>query len=420
VSGGARGRTKATGALLALAAIVCVLPAGADPSADAKAPASAPSASPDAKPAVPTTPPPAFSDLDILGKPAPYLRIESVALRYTHYDQTGNGFQSRAGPRFGPGAETLTVEQAQVEVVAKQGAKITHRIWLPVDIVTAASPDAIDVVSSASRSNEAGSIDWTVTYASSPETNLGMRAGLHNEENWRSWNLGFNVVRSFAENNTVLDASVNQIVDWFDRYTLKGDHDGHTARTSSSASLGLTQLLSPTTIAHVDYGLTYQRGQLSNGWNIVPLTTGDVALEVLPKTRVRHALVGRVAQWLPWNGALRGFYRFYADDWGIRAHTVEAELYQRISPLSYLRANYRFHRQTGADFYAERVAPTFGIATADSDLAPLDAHTIGLKGVVDIPTRAFKTLHADVAIERYFRTNDLRVNVISCGLGFLF
>ena len=37
------------------------------------------------------------------------------------------------------------------------------------------------------------------------------------------------------------------------------------------------------------------------------------------------------SQWLPWNGALRAYYRFYADDWGIVAHSVEAQLLQRLT-----------------------------------------------------------------------------------------
>ena len=37
-----------------------------------------------------------------------------------------------------------------------------------------------------------------------------------------------------------------------------------------------------------------------------------------------------------------------------------------------------------------------------------------------IETRAVGKVHLDVEVERYFRDNDLRVNVYSCGLGFLF
>lgn len=364
--------------------------------------------------------PTTFSDAEILDKPKPYFRIESVSLRFTHFEQSGRGFQSRAGPPGGPGDQELRVEQPQLEVIAKQGDRITHRLWVPIDVVTAASPDAIDVVSNASRTNEAASVDWTTTYKWNQETNLGIRAGLHNEENWRSWNMGFSFARSFAEDNTVLEGSVNTISDWFDRYHLSGKHDGHTARTSFNANLGVTQILTATTIAHANYGITVQRGQLSNGWNTVPLTTGDVALEILPQGRTRHALVGRVAQWLPWDGALHGFYRFYVDDWGIRSHTAEVELHQRLSRTFRARANYRYHTQTSASFFETSAKPGFTLATADSDLADLQAHTVGIKILAEIPLRFARMLRVDVAAERYFRSNDLRVSVFSCGLGLLF
>ncbi len=376
--------------------------------------------SPPAPPSSPAPAPPLFTDADILDRPAPYFRLQSLSLRYTHFDQTGTGYQSRSGPVGGPGLETMRAEQPQIEVVATQGEHITHRIWVPIDVVTAASPDAIDVVSTASRTNEAGSFDWTVTDRMTPETSLSIRNGLHNEENYRSWNSGFGVVRSFAEDNTVVEASVNQIMDWFDKYTLQGAHDGHTNRTSTNLNGGVTQVVSSTTAVHLDYGLTLQRGQLSNGWNIVPLTTGDIALEILPKSRMRHALVGRLVQWLPWEGALHAFYRFYVDDWGIRAHTLELELHQRLARMLSVRLDYRFHTQTGASFFTTRAEPTFKLATADSDLAALDAQTVGFKVSLDTKVSFAKNMRLDLAAERYFRTNDLRVNVYSCGLGFLF
>jgi hypothetical protein len=399
---------RALAALVALAVWVAAAPAAADD-------------------------PPSFTDTDILGKPVPYFRIEAFNVRYTHFDQNGTGYQSRAalrggpgaelkltGPRGGPGSEWETVEQPQAEIIASQGDRITHRIWLPADVVTAASPDAIDAVSTASRTNEAGSLDWTTRYKSSAVTTVIVRNGFHSEENWFSWNSSFGLVRSFAEENTVLEANVSQVSDWFDAFALNGAHEGHTSRSTTTMSAGLTQVLSPTTMAHIDYGITFQHGQLSNGWNIVPLTNGSDALEKLPPTRTRHAIVGRVAQFLPWNGAVHAFYRFYVDDWGILANTLELELLQRVSRLSYLRLNYRFHRQAGADFFHTRVSPDFTIATADSDLAPLDAHTIGVKGAVDLPVHFARNLHADLAVERYFRSNDLRVSVYSCGIGLLF
>ena len=102
------------------------------------------------------------------------------------------------------------------------------------------------------------------------------------------------------------------------------------------------------------------------------------------------------------------------------SHTMELELHQRLSRVAHLRLNYRYHTQTGASFYRTRVDPSFKIATADSDLAALDAQTLGFKVTVDAPVRFARTVRFDVGAERYFRSNDLRVSVYSCGLGFLF
>jgi hypothetical protein len=391
-------------ALLLLAAVTGARPAAGD----------------DAKPAETKPFPPLFTDGDILAKPAPYFRLDSAEVRYTRFDQSGTGYQSRAGKPGGPGSEEMRVEQPQLEVVIKQGAHLTHRVWIPVDVVTAASPDAIDVVTTASRRNEAASVDWTATYARD-HTTASIRNGHHEEENYRSWNSGLALTRAFAEDNTVVSAGVNVVLDWFDRYTLKGAHDGHNARSSINFNAGVTQLLSPTTVAHLDYGYTVQEGQLSNGWNIVPTPQGAFQLEKLPAERGRHAFVARIAQHLPWSGAVHGSYRFYVDTFGIAAHTVEVELHQRIASFARLRFNYRYHTQTGADFFRTSVplgAPIF--ATADSDLAPLHAQTVGVKGTFDFPVSFARTLHADLAVERYFRSNDLRVSVYSCGLGILF
>ena len=49
--------------------------------------------------------------------------------------------------------------------------------------------------------------------------------GHHEEENYRSWNTGLAVSRAFAEDNTLVSAGVNVVLDWFDRYTIKGGFD---------------------------------------------------------------------------------------------------------------------------------------------------------------------------------------------------
>jgi hypothetical protein len=354
------------------------------------------------------------------------LRVEAVNFRITSFFQDGHGYQSKAGPTvLGPGSERLLVFEPQGEIILRQGSLFTHRVLLPVDIVTAASPDALDknrpdAISQASRQNEAGSLAFSSTLHVDPHTDLTLNNGMHFEEPFRSWHVGLGASHSFAEDNAVISGNVLEIVDWFDKFDIDGNRDGRLTRTSSSANVGLTQILSRTAVAHVDYGITLQLGALGNTWNSVPLASGLRGGEILPKHRVRHALVGRVVQGLPWDGSIRGSYRFYADDWGIVAHTVEFELAQRLSRVFYVKANYRVHFQQGAYFFTTLAPDDFSLRTADSDLAPLGAQTVGLRLAADFEAPPFKMLHLDVGAERYFRTNDLSINIVTCGVGYRF
>jgi len=367
---------------------------------------------------------------------APAYQIESVNVRYTHYAQNGVGYQSAAGPAGAPGSERTTIEQPQAEVVARLGDRLTQRIWVPMDVVTAASPNharfgkpidaPVDAVSTASRINVAGSLDTLSTYRWSATTDVIFRAALHLEEPFESWSFGLGMTRSLAEDNTVVGASVNQVVDWFDHFDLEGMRHSRASRSTTNLNLNLTQLLSATTVAALSYGGTLQLGTLTNTWSSVLLADGNRGEERMPRHRQRHALAGRLAQWLPWQGALKLSYRAYLDDWGIGAHSAHADLAQRVVSWLHLRATYRYHRQSATRYFTTSADPdpaATGFRTADSDLDAFHAQTIGGAVTVDLPmtrTRYLKDLHAEIGYEYYVRSNHLTVDITTCALGLLF
>ena len=349
-------------------------------------------------------------------------RIESVRLRYSHFRQEGRGYQSQADRASAqvPGSERLEVQQYQGEVVARHG-KFTHTLWVPVDVVTGASPDALDAVSGSSRVNEAGTIDLSTTYHASEDSELSLRAAFHVEEPFRSWLLGVGGARSFADGNTTLAASLNQSFDWFDNFDLRGKRQGAVFRSSTNANLSLAQLLSPTTVGHLSYGVTLQLGELSNTWNAVPLASGELGRERLPTLRHRHAFVGRLAQALPWRAALKAQYRYYLDDWGLRAHTIEGQLSQRLHRFAHLRGSYRRDFQRGAHFFTLAAEQGDRWRTADSDLAPFRAATYGLMLALDLDVvPGLSNLHLDLGFDRYVRSNDLHAMVYTCSAGMSF
>ena len=268
--------------------------------------------------------------------------------------------------------------------MATIGDRLTERIVTSVDVVTAASPNhrlyglpvgaPVDVISSPSRLNEAEEIDSDSTYAWSHTTTFGLHADYHLEEPLESWGLGVLVTRSLADDNTVLSASLYQIVDWFDNFNLDGKRYGRDVRTTTNVNLGSSQLLTPTTIVLGSYGFTIQRGTLTNTWNSVPLSDGTRGTELGPRQRLRHAVSGRLIQWLPWNGALKLGYRFYVDGWGSVAHTADANLSQRLGQLT-LDLGARYHRQSAVSFFGTVFDPAASGFVPPTAISPRSAPT---------------------------------------------
>jgi hypothetical protein len=373
-------------------------------------------------------PPPPISDEAILGTPGA-LRLESILTRYTVFDQNGQGWQSRQSTATSPGSEALAVYEPQIVAVFRQGDAWRHQVSIPVDLVTAASPvvpgPRPDVISAASETNQAGAVDEVSTYKSSPETTLSVHSNVHIERMFRSWGVGGGWARSFLDGDATVGLTLNQVNDWFDAYNVFGTRYGHQNRSTSNGNLAFTRVLSPTTIGEVNYGFTLQTGELGNTWSSVPLVGGGRTTETFPDLRERHALVGRLAQYLPWSGALHLFARGYADDWGIYAITGEVELMQRLTPWFYLQGSYRVHRQTGVSFFTTLLRdPTATPATADSDLQELTAQSVGMKLAADIPLARglfdARSTHFDIGLTRYFRDNDLTVWVFTCASGLNF
>jgi hypothetical protein len=366
-----------------------------------------------------------FSDAEVLGQ-KPAVRVELVQTRVSAYEQDGRGYQSQAGPLQGPGSEKLQVLQVQGEFVMHQGDRLTHRVWVPVDVVTSASANALDryyakpdIVSTASAQNMAQEVQYELTDRADANTTWTGGVGFHHEEPFLSWLYSLEYRRSFAEDNATLSVAANQVLDWFDAFALGGARRGRASRASSNLNVGLSQLLSPTTLAAVSYGVTLQRGELSNTWNTVPLAAGGREPETLPHERVRHAASLALQQYLPWHGALRLRYRFYRDDWDVTAHTLEAELRQRVADWLLVGASYRYHHQTAVSFFTLDAVPALApYATADSDLGGLFTQTLGASARVNLPAARLGTLFLSFGFDHYFRSDKLRVNVATWATGF--
>jgi hypothetical protein len=322
-----------------------------------------------------------------------------------------------------PGSEAMWLLEPWALVTLRQSDRVTHEITIPVDVITAASPDAVDATTSASRRNESVDVEVRTTIKQSDRDTLTTRVSAHYEEPLSSGTLGAGWRRSFADDNATFGASANISFDGFDNHDHYGDYLGKTAREAANANVSASQLLSPTTVLDGSYGVTYQHGTLDNGWNAVPVAGGTLTDERLPRDRVRHALTVRLAQHVPaTRSTFKTWYRAYADDFGLVAHSVEVAGYQYLTSWLYVRASYRFHHQTGVDFFTTGLAmapsPSL-LRTADSDLAPLSANEWSLQLAI-VRGRAPSCLRAwslSAEVMRYWRTNDLQITALALGVG---
>ena len=139
--------------------------------------------------------------------------------------------------------------------------------------------------------------------------------------------------------------------------TLKGTYGG----------VSYSQVLSPVSIAQVSYEAAYLEGFQGNLYRMV---NALMRYEYLPEHRLRNAITPRFAFYIPKTAT--GFqlhYRFYfdfypgdyatpSDPWLITSHTVEARMYQQLTPTLQVRLLLRIYHQSHARFWCAPPVPS--------------------------------------------------------------
>ncbi|MFO0613806.1 MAG: DUF3570 domain-containing protein [Polyangiaceae bacterium] len=351
--------------------------------------------------------------------------------------QQGHGLQSQSGEDFNtqapvdsPGSEEAFIVEPMAMLTVRQSKHFTHEFFLPVDVVTAASPDALDVVATASATNEAFAVDVTSTYSPNEKSDFAFRYGFHVEEPFRSFDAGPAFTFHLAEDNTVLRVSALVVADGFDPVSPKGVDHSYVARTTLSGNFAITQLLSPTTVLDASFGATDQWGILSQTYNSVLIYSTEEqgsrvrrAQELFPPARSRFAWSARLSQFIPESrSTVKASYRFYLDENLSLAHTGELELYQWLGPWFYVRLHGRLHTQIAPDFWAAEFHDPRPAEndrrTSDSDLQTLNAREAGVRLVLqrDRAPRSFRATDSfSLGYLHYARSNSLTEDYVNFG-----
>jgi hypothetical protein len=248
-----------------------------------------------------------------------------------------------------------------------------------VDIVTGASPQFV--------SNETGKPVQTLTGASvndrrkTGDLKVGRRVGealysistaYSTEHDYLSRAFGLEGQWNLNERNTTLTAGYGHAND---RVGSSIDPALDAPRRTNELLLGVTQILSPVSLVQSTLALARGRGDYNDPYKFTITFYPDNPLPALmPDTRPDHRdtlawLTRYRRHFADAHGTLQAEYRFYRDDWGIRAHTLEAAWEQEVSERFSLRPALRYYTQSAADFYTPLIPqPQPAVLSSDQRL----------------------------------------------------
>jgi hypothetical protein len=367
----------------------------------------------------------------------------------SYYQQSGN----HSAVEGGVGDQHLTDVAPTILLNVPLDSTTRLSANLGIDYYTSASSDKIDqVMSSPSAADARVHADFGLSRLLADKlTTVGVGAGVSKEYDYLSFNLLGSWARTSADGNRQLSAS-GQI--FLDRITLitpaelrvggtRNKNYGSDSRQSFTLSLVYAQVLSKRLQASVSFEPVVQRGLLSTPFQRVyfsdsspalgtPGELGTARAEVLPRLRTKYPASLRLTYYATDLVQLRGFYRFYNDNFGIRAHTFEVEAPLKVTQFFTLYPFYRYHTQTAADYFAPYLAHsvTDEYYTSDYDLSAFSANKVGvglryapLYGIGRFKTpfgkgiTKFKSL--DLRYGYYRQSTGLTANVVSFDLGFV-
>jgi hypothetical protein len=265
--------------------------------------------------------------------------------------------------------------------VSEDGTVSAHAL---VDSITSASPAAGTAVEFTERRYEAG-----VGYAHRFGLfQLGAYVRSSTEVDYTS-NTGSLTARlELFDRNLTIQLAVARGYDTITNGVSSGPSTPRIEEHLSTGltSLSFTQLLGPRLVASLTFDLADLHGYQANVYRRV-FGGATPTPERVPDLRLRAAVHAGLRGYLPTRSTWVLGYRFYADDWGVLAHTAEARWIQEIVPDLELRARYRFYHQGAADFWRDtytlaEIEDPDRFVTRDGKLDAMTTHTIGGQVVV--------------------------------------
>jgi len=283
------------------------------------------------------------------------------------------------------------------------------------DVAATVTLDSVSGASPQYVSNRSGSPVHTLTSASIieerreagvkvtrhfDEGSLGLGASASSEHDYLSQSVNADMRFDFNEKNTTLAFGVGETNDRIGSSTQPTLDE---PRTTRDYLVGVTQLLTPVSL--VQSNLTYADG---NGYfndpykytlsyflnSRIPVMQRDTR----PDGRSSAAWLTRYRHYVPaWNTALLADYRYYRDNWDIRAHTFDLGLTKELARGLKIAPSLRYYTQSPARFYASSFTNAGDLGSSDARLSGFGAITASFKLIYAMDERT----SLDASFARY-------------------
>ena len=371
------------------------------------------------------------------------LHIDEIDFVSSYYNQNGDHSAVTGGigtEKVTDVANSLTLNLVWLN---KASNKNTLAVGLGFDYHTAASQAYISKTGASSPTGTRlyPSLDWTVENDKKGNT-FGLGAYYSGEFNYQSLGADLHFSQKTADKNGEFSAKLQG---YFDKVTLiypdefepattdnnvngyhgGGGHQnyGSSPRTTLAASFSYSQMINSRLQIMFLADVVTQHGFLSLPFHRVYFNNGKDTIERLPSSRFKLPVGARLNYFLGDNIIIRTYYRYYADNWGIRSNTAGIEIPYKISPFFSISPFYRYYNQSASRYFApyEEHAPTDQYFTSNYEYAKFQSSFYGVGFRLAPPNGVFgwQGLHEmEIRYGHYSQTTDLASNVVSISLGF--
>ncbi len=371
------------------------------------------------------------------------LTFEEANLVTSYYTQDGN----HSAVTGGIGTEKLTDYSGVIDVKLTKWDKFNRKHTFSgefgIDHYTSASSDKINpqTISSASHADTRfyPSVNWSMENQKKGTT---IGAGLSFSAEFDYLSTGANINFSKKTNNRNGEFTVKAQA-YVDRVSLiypvelrppgtggggGGRREGEnnypgTPRNSFSGSLSYSQIVNQRLQLMFIADLVYQKGYLGLPFHRVYFADNSVHVENLPNTRMKIPLGFRASYFIGDRVILKTFYRYYHDNWGLSAHTIDAETSVKITPFFSITPFYRFYKQTAINYFAPYKIHTASdqYYSSNYDLSAFSSNFYGAGFRVAPPKGVFGMQHLSMLELRYghyAKNYGMNANIISLNLKF--